>query len=94
MCGGINKGLNMRKVTIGILAALAVTCSALFIASGDAQKIEELKAEHKRRCESARSNIMAGYMACSLGLNLSNYLADVQALWDKQLADRIEGSKR
>jgi hypothetical protein len=86
------------KLTILTATALAVASSVLFSADvkptkTDA-KIEEIKWRHKLNCDLSRSGIQAGYLACRLGLNLTNYLADVEAAWDKQLKEQIaEASK-
>lgn len=86
------------KLIILTATAFAVASSVLFSAQLDAKteaKIKEIKERHNRNCEMQRNGIQAGYLACRLGIPLTNYLADVDAAWDKLLADRIaEVSKR
>lgn len=88
----------MKKTRI-VMAMAALAAVTLF--SADVQttktdsKIEEIKRRHKDLCDVSRNSIMAGYTACRLGLNLTNYLAAVEAEWDKNLKERIaEASKR
>jgi len=84
------------RTTIIILATaglVAIGSCTLFSAGVQTEKsdpkIEEIKLRHKRMCDLSRSGIQAGYLACRLGLNLTNYLADVEAAWDKQLQEQI-----
>lgn len=86
------------RLTI-LLALAAVGCMCLF--SADVQttkpdlKVEEIKRRHKDMCDLSRNGIQAGYLACRLGIPLTNYLADVEAAWDKQLKEKItEAQKR
>ena len=58
-------------------------------------KIEEIRWRHKLDCDLARSAIKAGYIACQLGIPLTNYMNSLEAGWDKLLKDRIaEAEKR
>ena len=89
----------MRKRLTIISALTALGCMCLF--SADVQtpkedpKIKEIKWRHKQMCDLSRSGIQAGYLACRLGMNLTNYLADVEAEWEKQLKENIaEATKR
>jgi hypothetical protein len=85
------------KLIIGILGLVAVASSVLFSAEGKRtdleRRIEEIKRQHKDRCDLITAGIHAGYVACALGLDKSNYLAQTQADWDRWLAERIAEEK-
>ena len=88
----------MKNKILGLLALAAVGSTCLFSAGVQTKKsdpqIEEIKWRHKQMCDLSRSGIQAGYLACRLGLNLANYLADVEAAWDKQLQEKIAESNK
>ena len=89
----------MKNKIIKLLALAAVGSTCLFSADVQTQKedpkIKEIKWRHKQMCDLSRSGIQAGYLACRMGLNLTNYLSDVEAAWDKQLKENIaEATKR
>lgn len=52
-------------------------------------RLDEIKKHHKQNCDAIKTGIYAGYMAAHNGWPLSNYLADVEKIWAKQLEERI-----
>ena len=71
------------------LLSFAVTF-LVYSDSYSAKRIEEIKRQHERTCETSRLGIAAGYMACRMGLNMSNYMAALEKEWAKQLQEQIE----
>ncbi|MGP1665749.1 MAG: hypothetical protein ACTS5I_07555 [Rhodanobacter sp.] len=61
-------------------------------------EIKEIRWQHKRNCDLSRSAIRAGYMACQLGLSLTNYLSDLERAWqvdlEKRIAEALETEQR
>lgn len=83
------------KLLLKLAALAAVASSAVFSADKIADMgIEAIKRDHRKMCDLSRSGIIAGYLACGRGLDLSNYLAAVEVEWGQQLSNRIAEAKR
>lgn len=84
------------KKTLCVMSVAGLCAATLFSADKktESARIEEIRARHKGMCDLSRSGIQAGYLACRLGLSLTNYLADVEKAWEKNLAEKIAGARR